>query len=386
VIPFARAGPAPPGAWVVLLALVCAGTRAEPAAAQQSATLDLGVARISQAHVALESALTLAYYVESRHSRLTFASSGIGSLATGGATAAQGGVGAFWLLPRSPLGVSEVSASLTAARWHEDGTATARFVALRQIWGTARRGAWIGGRVGDVLDGSDRFPAYTAEVGSWLSLRGLSVSGTLSATRTREGAFAADAVGQALAASPSVGFADGVVRARFERPRFELELTGAARRRLAPGGAFSLAAHAAATWHLSRRLALTVAGGEHLDDPLRGVPETRFATVALRVKVLGGDATSRAAGTAVTVATEAGGTVRAEVYGAAEVVEVMGEFSDWQPMRLARAGDTWILPRRLRSGLYRILVRVDGGEWRPPDNLPRAEDEFGTKVGLLVVP
>ncbi|HEY8470189.1 MAG TPA: glycogen-binding domain-containing protein [Longimicrobiales bacterium] len=383
--PFARAGPGPPRA-VVLLALVCAGAPVGPAAAQQRATLDLGIARISQAHVARESALTLAYYLESRHSRLTFASSGIGSLAAGGVTAAQGGIGAFWLLPRSPLGVPELSASLTAARWQDDEAATARFVALRQLWGTARRGAWIGGRAGDVLDGGGRFPAYTAEAGSWLSLRDLAVFGTLSATWTHAGALELDGAGRARTASVPVRFAEAVVRARFERPRFEVELTGTARRGLDSGSAFSLATHAAATWHLSRRLALTVAGGEHLHDPLRGVPETRFATVALRVKVLGGRATSRAAGTAVTVAAEAGGTVRAEVYGAAEVVEVMGEFSDWQPMRLYRAGDTWILPRRLRSGLYRILVRVDGGEWRPPDNLPRAEDEFGTKVGLVVVP
>jgi hypothetical protein len=369
----------------VLLALFCAGAPVG-AAAQQRATLDLGIARISQARVARESALTLAYYLESRHSRFTFASSGIGSLAPGGETAAQGGIGAFWLLPRSPLGVPEISASLTAARLQDGESATARFVALRQLWGSARRGAWIGGRAGDVLDGGGRFPAYTAEAGSWLSLRGLAVSGTLSATWTRAGALELDRVGLASAGSVPVRFADAVVRARLERPRFELELTGTARRGLLSGGAFSLATHAAATWHLSRRLALTVAGGEHLQDPLRGVPETRFATVALRVKVLGRGPTSRAAGTAVTVTAEAGGTLRAEVYGAAEVVEVMGEFSDWQPLRLFRAGDTWILPRRLGSGLHRILVRVDGGEWRPPDNLPRAEDEFGAKVGLVVVP
>ena len=91
-------------------------------------------------------------------------------------------------------------------------------------------------------------------------------------------------------------------------------------------------------------------------------------------------------GTAITMAAEAGGMLRVQVYGPAEVVEVMGAFTGWQPLRLRRNGDAWVLPRRLESGLHRVLVRVDGGEWRTPDNLPRAEDEFGTSVGLVVVP
>lgn len=360
------------------------------AAAQQRATLDFGVARISQANMIHESALTLAYYLESRHSRLTFASSGIGSLASGGQSAAQGGVGAFWLLPRTPLGLPELSASLSAARFGEGEAATARSVALRQIWGDVRRGVWLGGRTGDVLSQGNRFDAHSAEVGSWIAEGGFEVSATLSTTWTHKSRWELNAFGREDIVAVPVRYADAVVRARLERPRFELELTGAARRGILNAEAASLAAHGAATLHLSQRFALTVAAGEHLRDPARGVPATRFATVALRVTPLGGRggrlAAARGAGTAVTIAADAGGTLRVQVYGSAEVVEVMGEFSDWQPLRLERDGDVWILPRRLQSGLYRVLIRVDGGEWRTPDNLPRTEDEFGTVVGLVVVP
>lgn len=369
---------------------LCVLAAPQHAAAQHRATLDLGIARISQASIAHESALTLAYYLESRHSRLTFASSGIGSLATGGQSAAQGGIGAFWLLPRSPLGLPELSASLSAARFQDGEAATARSVALRQIWGGAHRGAWLGGRAGDVLSQGDRFNAYSAEAGSWIAEGGLELSATLSTTWTRTSTWQFNLFGQESIVSIPVRYADAVVRARLERPRFDLELTGAARRGLVNADAFTFAAHGAATWHLNQRLALTVAGGEHLRDPARGVPATRFATVALRVTALGGRssalAATRGAGTAVTMAADAGGTLRVQVYGPAEVVEVMGEFSDWHPLRLHRDGDAWILPRRLQSGLHRVLVRVDGGEWRTPDNLPRTEDEFGTRVGLVVVP
>jgi len=386
---FSRAGAGPPLAACLLVAL---GALAAPehAAAQQRATLDLGIARISQANILHESALTLAYYLESRHSRLTFASSGIGSLATGGQSAAQGGIGASWLLPRSPLGLPELSASLSAARFGDGEAATARSVALRQLWGGARHGAWLGGRAGDVLNGGGRFNTYTAEGGAWVARGGFGLSASLSTTWTRTSTWQFGLFGRESIVSIPVRYADAVVRARFERQRFEFELTGAARRGIEHTDAFSLAAHGAATWHLNQRLAFTVAAGEHLRDPARGVPATRFATVALRVTALGGRgrtlAYADAAGTAITMAAGTGGTLRVQVYGSAEVVEVMGEFSDWQPLRLVRDGDAWILPRRLQSGLHRVLVRVDGGEWRTPDNLPRAEDEFGTRVGLVVVP
>ena len=365
-------------------------TAPQHAAAQQRATLDFGVARISQANILHESALTLAYYLESRHSRLTFASSGIGSLASGGHSAAQGGVGAFWLLPRTPLGLPELSASLSAARFGEDEASTARSVALRQIWGNVRRGVWLGGRTGDVLSEGNRFEAHGAEVGSWIAEGGFEVSATLSTTWTRKSRWQLNPLGMERIATVPVRYADAVVRAHLERPRFELELTGAARRGILNAEPASFAAHGAATWHLSQLLALTVAAGEHLRDPARGVPATRFATVALRVTPLGGRGSRLAAGgdggTAVAIAADVGGTLRVHVYGPAEVVEVMGEFSGWQPLRLERQGGAWILPQRLQSGLYRILVRVDGGEWRTPDNLPRTEDEFGTVVGLVVVP
>ncbi len=39
----------------------------------------------------------------------------------------------------------------------------------------------------------------------------------------------------------------------------------------------------------------------------------------------------------------------------------------------------------LRAGSHRLLVRVDGGEWMPPPGLPAAPDEFGGRVGVLLV-
>jgi hypothetical protein len=40
----------------------------------------------------------------------------------------------------------------------------------------------------------------------------------------------------------------------------------------------------------------------------------------------------------------------------------------------------------MAPGSHRILLRVDGGRWRPAANTPAVDDDLGGRVGLLVVP
>lgn len=76
-------------------------------------------------------------------------------------------------------------------------------------------------------------------------------------------------------------------------------------------------------------------------------------------------------------------TVRA---AGARTVEVMGDFSGWEPVSLARDGDVFRATLPMAPGSRRLVVRVDGGEWRPPANTPAVDDDFGGRVGLLLVP
>lgn len=72
--------------------------------------------------------------------------------------------------------------------------------------------------------------------------------------------------------------------------------------------------------------------------------------------------------------------------GAASV-EVMGDFTDWRPVAMAPAlGDVWSLTIAIPAGVHQINLRVDGGPWTVPPGLPRADDEFGGEVGVLVAP
>lgn len=71
----------------------------------------------------------------------------------------------------------------------------------------------------------------------------------------------------------------------------------------------------------------------------------------------------------------------------AAYVEIAGDFTTWEARRMRRAaGGWWELPVRLQPGRYLLNVRVDGARWLPPPGLPAAQDEFGGRVGVLVVP
>ncbi len=80
-----------------------------------------------------------------------------------------------------------------------------------------------------------------------------------------------------------------------------------------------------------------------------------------------------------------GRVVRVRAPGA-RTVEVMADFTDWSPVTLPPVGDLFVLAMSVPPGTHRIVVRVDGGAWRPAANTPAVDDDLGGRVGLLVVP
>lgn len=67
-------------------------------------------------------------------------------------------------------------------------------------------------------------------------------------------------------------------------------------------------------------------------------------------------------------------------------VELMGDFTDWLPVPLARAGGgRWRVRIRIPPGTYGVNVRFDRGAWMAPAGLPIMKDEFGGETGVLVV-
>ena len=56
------------------------------------------------------------------------------------------------------------------------------------------------------------------------------------------------------------------------------------------------------------------------------------------------------------------------------------------PVAMARLGNSFELVLPMRPGPHKLLLRVNGGEWLAPPNLPTVEDEFGGRVAMVVVP
>ena len=70
----------------------------------------------------------------------------------------------------------------------------------------------------------------------------------------------------------------------------------------------------------------------------------------------------------------------------ARTVELMSDITGWAPVELTRRGDWWEVRLTTAPGSHHVVLRIDGGAWVPPSNLPRIDDELGGKVGLIVIP
>jgi hypothetical protein len=66
-------------------------------------------------------------------------------------------------------------------------------------------------------------------------------------------------------------------------------------------------------------------------------------------------------------------------------VEVMGDVTDWMPIRLERGrSGVFRVHLRVAPGIHHLSLRIDAGEWSAPPGAPLAADDFGTPAGVFV--
>lgn len=83
---------------------------------------------------------------------------------------------------------------------------------------------------------------------------------------------------------------------------------------------------------------------------------------------------------------EEGGVLLLELAGA-ERVELMGDWTNWQPVPLVRRDrGRWAVEPMPGRGTWRYAIRVDGGRWDAPPGAVRVDDGFGGTVAVVVVP
>lgn len=157
-----------------------------------------------------------------------------------------------------------------------------------------------------------------------------------------------------------------------------------------------------AGWQATPSLLLIAQAGEQMADVVRGVPQARYAAGVIRWTPFRARGMRRASVSSMPSAAstreqrgpeilvtrgERGGVIELRIAATADaVVEVMSSTTDWSIVRLTREGDTFVHRLTLPSGTHRIAVRINGGMWRAPLGLVPVEDDFGTRVGLVVVP
>lgn len=266
---------------------------------------------------------------------------------------------------------------------------------------------WGGAGAGALDDGAYAYPLVMLEAGAATMWRGARLTasavrhGTLGEPRTE---FVEDPPALVVVRDP-VAYTDASLGVHSARARSELSLRAGTRvvhRTIAnearPRPRFIGSIDAA--WWMTPRAAVVATAGRELADLTRGLPDSRYVTLGLRVRryhpparpsssrtITGAPVAGSAPDVLVERGTSAGPLLRVLTSAGAQRVEVAGTFTGWQPVLLASDGNgAWVLPLAMAPGPHRLVVRVDGGEWQAPANLPSIDDELGARVGMVTVP
>lgn len=377
---------------IAALALFAASAAA-PVHAQVTAALDGSGSRLGYDGSADVSAVSLAPSLEwlSPSTRIA-AGSGFAQF-TGGGWSLQGAATLSAFTP--PLGAVRGEMTLEAAGSTRDAGGSAGDVLgrARLHWLGAREGVWIGAALGRGWNGTAWAPDRRADAGAWLR-RG-EVTASVTATPTWLG--------------DSLRFADAELAGTVSHGMLDVAATAGFRQWSRPAGAGGTVwAGVNATCWLAAHLALVAAGGSYPADYAQGLPAGRYLSLGVRIashrptqpaiadhqaslpiRTAGVQSERRAPippGPAFEIR-PLGERQRIRIWVPGSTrVELMGDFTRWQAVPLARLDDGgWELILPLAPGLYRLNVRVDGGPWAAPSGMPVVLDDFGGTVGILRV-
>jgi hypothetical protein len=200
---------------------------------------------------------------------------------------------------------------------------------------------------------------------------------------------------------------DAVTTLHWQRGKFELDMSGGWRFPSHTDPSEQWLNASGAFW-FARTTALLVSGGKYPEGLVQGFPNVKYAIIGFRLTTPSARrSAARAYGSAderplppalgrpaemipelFAVVTEHGApfrTVRIIAPGA-DRVEIMADFTDWEPMPLeARADGSWQGAVSVPPGTYLVSVRVNGGAWGAPPGVPARRDEFGTDAGVVVI-
>lgn len=326
-------------------------------------------------------------------SRLTVNAFGNVSLLGQGGRSFQGSIAPSVFTPSAGPFTAELASTLGGST-HEDGTRTGQMLVVARGYAMGSgSGAWIGGGAGRSWDGVAWRGVRQGEAGAWIERGGITTLATVTPVVVED----------------TIRYTDLQAALRYPMPMGELGISAGVR----SGSVGSAVGGSSRAWGsvsvlrwVSARLALVGTAGSYPVDLTQGYPGGRYVTLSLRLasantRAAEADATSSSPGASKSSANGAASSAGAfgrldartvngtqrllRVYAPnASRVELNADFTDWQPVSLARGADGWwSTTRSIARGTYQINVRLDGGAWIAPPGLLSTKDEFGGVVGIL---
>ena len=357
-----------------------------PLNAQRRATLEVGLAAVE---FPVDSARAFgpfaAWSVLSDAPRY-FLSGSVGGVmsATGASGSAEVAAGRRTSIPGGWTG--EVSGELGAVSGPAARASTSGVGAVRLLRMMGNAGGWL--RLsGDLA---------TREAG-WLGGEGLDVGAwwrwprvQLTTSLSQQWNMAQLFIGptrREVIGTVAVAYTEAALGFRAEGDDARLDVSAAVRRDRDAPRLYEPAVHATAAIWRSPTRSLVVSVVRELPDFIHGADAMEYVSVGMRFN----EPTPRAARAErarPVVLVRGADSLRSIIVRAptARRVEVRGDFTDWEPLRLAPHNGMFAAKVALFSGSHRLLVRLDGGEWTPAANTPAVDDDLGGRVGLLLVP
>lgn len=360
-----------------------------PLAGQAAGTLGIGASVVEYDGFLSSAAVVLSPSLGFETPSFSLGAQGSWTFFQSGNQVLQGTAAAGWLSPSRGWLRLELAGALGASKYAEEPGEAHVLGRARLHFSGERSGGWIGGTTGGAFGESSQVPLELA-VGAW------SVQGRVALVGTLTGTW--------LGGNRHL---DLLGAARWTGARVEVEARVGARPWTQSGGGVGEARPGAygelsALVSVGRRITLSLSGGTYPSDPVRRLLGATHLSVGLRWRFAGSRSSlvpAISGPAALTGLEAAAGPARLEIapsgsprtlrvhMAGARTIELMGDFTGWEPVELTHAGGTlWEIRLALTPGVHRVNVRVDGGPWLVPAGTRIERSEFGGAVGVVMVP
>ena len=374
--------PGAAAAWLLPLSL------ASPLSAQTVATLEIGPSVVEYDGFLVSGAAIASSSLRYDTPTLSLGTQGTWVVFESGRDILQWTAAAAWITAPRGAWRAEFSGSIGISSYDASGFGHV-LGRTRLHYQGDRSGGWVSAATGQSFGEFDATP-FEVALGLWTVQDRLSMAASVTGS-TVEGDGYVDLVGAARWSTAMVQFD---AQAGLRSASLGTGTTGYG--------------ELAALVRVNDRIAVALSGGTYPSDPLRGVLGAKYITAGLRVQLFGAPAPASQspiiagalARAALTLAESEHGTqtrlfvtqsgplvtLRIEARDTA-LVELMGDFTDWQPVALTRVGTgIWEITLDITPGVHRLNLRIDDGTWLVPAGTRLEETEFGGAVGVVLIP